>query len=163
MQSLSLVFPVTLIYQTFQHNCKKEADVRSQICDRYIHNTCILSPSGVVSICPGGQVLLTCVRTSASFLQLCWNVSVPHLATPRERIVTSQGVIQPEFGIGFMKFNITLTSPSSGSLTSRMLMNNVTTEINGSDSTIYCSKDGNKANARVIAINVIIIQRYYNS
>ena len=104
----------------------------------------------MVAICPGGQVLLTCETITGSFLY--WNVSAPHLAITRERIVTSQGVLSlPEFKLGFTEFNITLTSPSP--LISQLLINNVTTEINGS--TIYCSEDGNETDAPKIAINVI--------
>ena len=108
-----------------------------------------LSPSGVVSICPGGQVLLTCERIYGSILY--WNISVSHLATTRERIVLSQGsILSPEFRIGFTEFNITRTSASP--LVSQMLINNVTTEINGS--TISCSEDGDENNAPMIAIKV---------
>ena len=98
-----------------------------------------LSPLGVVSVCPGGQVLMICERISGSILY--WDVSAPHLAgaTTQERIVTSPGVLlSPEFKIGFTEFNITRTSESP--LISQLLINNVTTEINGS--TIYCSEDG---------------------
>ena len=108
-----------------------------------------LSSLGMVCVCPGGQVLLTCERISGSFLY--WNVSVPHLATTRERIVTSQGVLLPEFKIGFTEFNITLTSGSP--LINQMLINNVTIEINGS--TIYCSEDGNGNDAQTVAIKAI--------
>ena len=95
---------------------------------------------------------MTCERISGSIL--FWDVSVPHpMATTRERIVTSEGVIlSPEFKIGFIEFNITRTSGSP--LISQLLINNMTTEINGS--TIYCSEDGNETNAPMIAINVII-------
>ena len=106
---------------------------------------------GMVSVCPGGQVLLTYERISGSFLY--WNVSIPHQSTlTRERIVASQGyILLPEFRIGFTEFNITRTSESP--LINQLLINNVTTEINGS--TIYCSEDGNENNAPMVTINVI--------
>ena len=104
----------------------------------------------MVSICAGGQVLLTCETISGSFLH--WNVSVPHLATTRERIVASQGaLLSPEFKIGFTEFNITRTSDNP--FTNQLLISNVTAEFNGS--TIYCSEDGNETNAQTTAINVI--------
>jgi hypothetical protein len=103
----------------------------------------------MVTVCPEGQLLLTCERTSGRSI-LYWDVSVPHLATNRERIVTSQGITSPEFKIGFTEFNTTLTS--EGPLISQLLINNVTTEINGS--TVYCSEDGNETGAPAIAINV---------
>ena len=104
----------------------------------------------MVTICPGGQLLLTCERMSGSVLY--WDVSVPHLAgTTTQRIVLSQGaLLSPEFRIGFTEFNITRTSDRS--LTSQLLINNVTAEINGS--TIYCSEDGNENNAPMIVINI---------
>ena len=105
----------------------------------------------MVSVCPGGQVLLTCERISG--FALYWDVSAWHLTgATTERIVPSRGVLlSPEFRIGFTEFNITRTSESP--LISQLLINNVTTEINGS--TIYCSEDGNEINAPMIAINVI--------
>ena len=106
----------------------------------------------MVSICPGGQVLLTCERLSGIILY--WDVSVPRLAggtTTRERLVLNQGdLLSPEFKIGFTEFNISRTSDSP--LISQLLINNVTTEINGS--TIYCSEDGDENNAPMIAINI---------
>jgi hypothetical protein len=102
----------------------------------------------MVSVCPGGQVLLTCERMSGSFLH--WNVSVPR-ATTRERIVTSQGILQsPVFNISFTEFNVTLTLESP--LISQLEINNVTTAMNGS--TIYCSEDGNENGAPMIAVNI---------
>ena len=104
----------------------------------------------MISICPGGQVVLTCERIPGSIMY--WNASIAHLDTTRERIVLSQGVIlSPKFKIGFTEFNVTRTSPSP--LISQLLINNVTTEINGS--TIYCSEDSNEKNAPMTAIKVI--------
>ena len=110
-----------------------------------------LSPLGMVSVCPGGQALLICERSSGVLLYL--DVSAPHLAGATiERIVPSRGVLlSPQFRIGFTEFNITRTSESP--LVSQLLISNVTTEINGP--TIYCSEDGNVSNAPMTAINVI--------
>ena len=114
-----------------------------------------LSPLGIVSVCPGGLVLLTCERISGSFLY--WTVFIPHLAVTRESIVSTQGAISTtalQFnGLHLMEFNITRTSGNP--LTSQLLINNVTTdhEINGS--TIYCSEDGNENGAPAGAVNVI--------
>ena len=105
-----------------------------------------ISPLGMVSVCPRGQVLLTCERMSGSFLY--WDVSAPHMDATRERIVSSQGVLVPEFRI---EYNITLISANP--LVSQLLINNVTTEIN--ESIIYCSEDGNENNAPMTVINVI--------
>ena len=104
----------------------------------------------MVSVCPGGQVLLTCERISGFIL--VWDVSVPHVpSATTQRIVLSQGtLVSPEFRIGFMEFNISRTSDSP--LISQLLINNVTTEINGS--AIYCSEDGNENNAPMTVINI---------
>ena len=112
----------------------------------------MLSPQRMISLCPGGAVLLTCERMNGSIL--FWNVSVPHTpSATTQRIVPNQGVVlSPEFRIGITEFNITRTSDSP--LISQLLISNVTTEINGS--TIYCSKDGNENNASMITINVVI-------
>ena len=115
-----------------------------------------LSPSGMVSVCPGGQVLLTCERMSGSILY--WTVSIPHLSISRERIVASQGtIVSPEFRIGFTEFTVSRTSESP--LISQLLISNVTTEIN-----VYCSEDGNENGAPMTAINVIgLIPGKHNS
>ena len=112
-----------------------------------------LSPLGMVTVCPKGQILLICERVTGSILY--WNISIPHPAgaTIRQRIIVpaSPGVVlSPDFKIGVTEFNITRTSDSP--LTSQLLINNVTTEIN--ESTIYCSEDGNENNAKMAAINV---------
>ena len=105
-----------------------------------------LSPSGMVSVCPGGQVLLICERISGSILY--WDVSVP-MATTLERIVLSQGsLVSPEFMIGFTEFTVSRTSDSP--LTSQLLINNVTSNIN-----VYCSEDGNENGAPIAAVNII--------
>ena len=109
-----------------------------------------LSPLGIVSACPGGQILLTCERTSGLFLH--WTVSVPHLV-PRETIVGNQGAFITDLqltGLHYATFTITRTSINP--LTSQMMVNNVTTEINGS--TIYCSQDGNENGAPMVTITV---------
>ena len=106
----------------------------------------------MVSVCPGGQLLLICERMSGSIL--FWDFSIPHLAgavTQGIPVPASPGVVlSPDFGIGFTDFNVTRTSDSP--LTSQLLINNVTTEINGS--TIYCSEDGDENGAPMAAINV---------
>ena len=122
----------------------------------YIGTSISLSPLGMVTVCPGGQLLLTCEMVSGSISQLIWDVSVPRMAgaTTSQRIIVpaSPGVVlSPEFKIGFTEFNITRTSDDS-LLTSQLLINNVTTEINGS--TIYCSEDGNANNAPMSTVNV---------
>ena len=107
-----------------------------------------LSPLGVVSVCPGGQVLLTCETTSGSFLH--WHVSVPHMTT-REIILANQGAFRPiDILLHSATFNIIHTSTNP--LTSQMIVSNVTTEVNGS--TIYCSEDGNENGAPMVTITV---------
>ena len=105
-----------------------------------------LTPSGTTSVCPGGQaLLLTCERMPPGSI-LYWRVSVPHLDTTLERIVLSQGsLLSPEFKI---EFNITRTSKSP--LIGQLLIRNVTTE-----TTVYCSEDGDENNAPMTTINVV--------
>ena len=87
-----------------------------------------LSPLGTVSVCPGGQVLLTCERMPGSFLH--WTVSVPHLTT-RESIVPYQGVFRTALQFnGLHPETFTITRTSSSPLTSQMMDNDVTTAIN---------------------------------
>ena len=105
----------------------------------------------MVSVCPRGQILLTCERMNGSLL--FWDFSVPHLTgtTTQTIIVPATGVVlSPDFKTGVTEFNITRTSDSP--LISQLLINNVTTEINGS--TIYCSEDGDENNAPMTIINV---------
>ena len=99
-----------------------------------------------------GQVLLTCERISGSLLY--WTVSVPHLAITRDSIVADQGPVSTtdlQFnGLHFTAFTITRTSGNP--LISQLLINNVTTGINGS--TIYCSENGNENGAPMVTVNV---------
>jgi hypothetical protein len=108
----------------------------------------------MVSVCPGGKVLLTCERLSGSLLY--WTVSVPHLAMTRESIISSTGLTSTTLqfsGLDSTAFNITRTSGNP--LISQLLINNVTTEINGS--TIYCSEDGNENENEVPMATVNVI------
>ena len=111
-----------------------------------------LSPLEMVSVCPGGQVLLTCETMSDPFLY--WDVSILHLAMSREIIVSNLGAISTtalQFnGLHLTEFNVIRTSGSP--LISQLLISNVTTEINGS--TIYCSEDGDEDSAPMTEINV---------
>ena len=108
----------------------------------------------MVSVCPGGQALLTCERMSGSFMIMHWTVSIPRLAMTRENIIARTGV----FSTTALQFNglhltaFTVTRTSSSPLTSQMMVNDVTTEMNGS--AIYCSEDGNENGAPMITINV---------
>ena len=79
---------------------------------RRVQNAAAISPLGIVPVCPGGQVLLTCERISGSIL--FWDVSVPHMTgATYQRIVPNQGIVlSPDFRIGFTEFNISRTSDS---------------------------------------------------
>ena len=104
----------------------------------------------MVSVCPGGQVLLTCERMNGSFLH--WIVSVPHLTT-RESIVSRQGafITALQFN-GLHSTTFTITRTSSNPLSSEMMVYNVITAINGS--TIYCSEGNDKNGAPMATITV---------
>ena len=110
----------------------------------------------MVSVCPGGQVLLTCEIMSGSSSFLYWDVSIPRLAMSLESIVPRQGAISTtdlQFNrLHFTDFNVTRTSGSP--LISQLMVNNVTAEINGS--TIYCSEDRNETGAPAVTVNVHI-------
>ena len=88
---------------------------------------------------------------SGSFL--FWTVTVPRLTT-RDTIVADQGAISTT-DLQFNRLHstaFTVTRTSSSPLTSQMMVNDVTTEMNGS--TIYCSEDRNTNGAPVVTINV---------
>jgi hypothetical protein len=113
-----------------------------------------LSPLGMVSVCPGRQVLLTCERISGNFLY--WTVTVPHLAMTRESIVSSGGAVSPTLQFsGLHPTVLTITRTSGNPLISQMLVNDTTTAMNGS--TIYCSEDDNenKNGVPMATVNVI--------
>ena len=111
-----------------------------------------LSPLGMVTVCHGGQLLLTCERIFGSILY--WDISVPRMAgTTSQTIIVPESpgiVLSPNFKTNFTEFNITRTSDNP--LTSQLLINNVTTEINGA--TIYCSEDNNEKNGSMTAVDV---------
>jgi hypothetical protein len=128
--------------------------VSSLIIENSLNITSSITFWSIVSVCPGGQVLLTCERMSGFFLY--WDVSVPRLhAMNREVIVPNQGGISTtalqSIGLHLTEFNITHTSGNP--LISQMLITNATTEINGS--TIHCSEDGNENGAPAVAVNVM--------
>ena len=113
-----------------------------------------LFPLGMVSVCPGGQVLLTCERMPGLFLY--WTASVPRLALTRETIVASQGAISTT-DLRFSRLHstaFTVTRTSGNPLTSQMMVNDVTTAMNGS--TIYCSENDDENGAPAVAVNVIL-------
>jgi hypothetical protein len=88
---------------------------------------------------------------SGSFLH--WTVSIPHLATTREVIVSRQGVVSTTLQIDGLRSSVfTIIRTSGNPLTSQMMVNDVTTQINGS--TIYCSEDGIENNAPMVTIIV---------
>jgi hypothetical protein len=77
-------------------------------------------------------------------------VHVPHLATS-EVIVSRWGDVRQFSGLNFSAFTVTRTSGSP--LTSQMMVDDVTTAMNGS--TVYCSEDGNENGAPMLTITVI--------
>ena len=95
---------------------------------------------------------MTCEITAGSFLH--WTVSVPHLATTRDSDVADQGALSTtdlQFnGLHSTVFIITRTSANP--LISQMMVNNATTEINGS--TIYCSEEDDETGAPMVTVNV---------
>ena len=72
----------------------------------------------------------------------------------RETIVANQGTFRPiDVQLnGFHSATFTITRASVNPLISQMMVNDVTTETNGS--TIYCSEDGNENGAPMATINV---------
>ena len=111
-----------------------------------------LSPLGMVSVCPGGQVLLTCEIASGSGF-LYWTVSVPNLGT-NGRNVADQGDFNPTIPFnGLHSTAFTVSRTSANPLTSQMMVNDVITAMNGS--TIYCSENRNVNGAPMTTINVI--------
>jgi hypothetical protein len=84
---------------------------------------------------------------------LYWTVSVPRLAMTREAIIPSTGVVSTTLQFsGLDSSAFTVTRTSGNPLTSQMLVNDVTTAINGS--TIYCSEDGNENGVPMVTITV---------
>ena len=111
-----------------------------------------LSPLGIISVCPGGQALLTCEIVSGSGF-LYWTVSVPNRGT-NGRTVADQGDFNPTILFnGLSSTSFTITGTSGNPLTSQMMVNHVITAMNGS--TIYCSEDGMVNEAPMTAINFI--------
>jgi hypothetical protein len=87
---------------------------------------------------------------------LFWTVSVPHLAMTRESIVSATGVVSTtalQFN-GLNSTAFTITRTSGNPLTSQMIINNVTTAMNGS--TIYCSEDRNENEIGVPAVTITV-------
>ena len=107
----------------------------------------------MVSLCPGGQALLTCKRMPPGSI-LYWTVSVPSLDVTLDSLVADQGPVSTtdlQFtGLHSTAFTITRTSVNP--LISQMMVNDVTTEMNGS--TIYCSENGVENGAPMATVNI---------
>jgi hypothetical protein len=114
-QLLSLVLQAVLIGDLHLYCCEGIRSIFAHVKNFIlVYSTSVigasitLSPSGMVSVCPGGQILLICERMSGFFLH--WNVTVhvPHLAT-REVIVSIQGAVRQFNGADFSAFTVTRT------------------------------------------------------
>ena len=95
---------------------------------------------------------MTCKSPSGSFLY--WRVSVPHLGITRESIVANQGAVSTtdlQFN-GLHSTAFTITRTSRNPLISQMMVNDVTTEMNGT--TIYCSENENYNGAPMATVNI---------
>ena len=93
-----------------------------------------IAESAVVSVCPGGQLNLTC---SADEMALSWIVTFPHSPVSEQRIVLTTGVTEPlTKGQTMFQFLRTSVLP----LTSMVKIDNVNTILNGTR--VKCSDRG---------------------
>jgi hypothetical protein len=94
---------------------------------------------------------------SGSFL--FWTASVPRLAMTHDTVVASHGAISTtdlQFsGLHSSAFTVIRTSGSP--LTSQMMVNDVTTAMNGS--TIYCSEDDNENENGVPMVTITVTSK----
>ena len=113
-----------------------------------------MSPSGVVKVCPQGQVNITCATNESSFL--FWTVSVTSLVTMPTRVISNQGAQNsPNVTVGSSVFQFTrISSDNESPFISQLKIDNVTVEIiNGTR--LFCSTDGDTNNALMSRIHVI--------
>ena len=88
----------------------------------------MLSPSGVVPVCPGGDLVLVC-STNQNFME--WNVTLilgSGERINRARLITSGIHVSP---LSIRKKSLNITIHGSLPLTSMLTAANVTTDLNG--------------------------------
>ena len=107
----------------------------------YIEAEVMLSPSGVVSICMGQQLIFTC-STDRAFIE--WNVTILQsgVRSSRTRLVLTETRTTTPLTVNMMTFNITrISSIGSLPLISTLVVDNITDDgLNGTE--VNCTDIG---------------------
>ena len=115
----------------------------------------MLSPSGVVSVCPGGQFSFRC-STNLRFLE--WNVTIFQSGRPdsRRQLVTATTELELDLLISGYLFNITkISAYNSKPLTSTLTIAMVAINLNATR--IKCAEIGNSPTETSVSMAIINI------
>ena len=115
----------------------------------------MLSPSGVVSVCPGGQLSFRC-STNLRFLE--WNVTIFQSGRPdsRRQLVTATTQLELDLLISGHHFNITRTSVyESYPLMSMLTIAMAVTNLNATR--IKCAEIGNSPTETSVSVAIFNI------
>jgi hypothetical protein len=103
-------------------------------------------------VCPGDQLNLTC-HTAPDETLLQWSLTIPSRPVPELRFISSEGntVSVAPLTVGQTEFQFLRTSTSPEPLISLMVINNVSSSLNGTR--VECSYPG----GRVVSTDIINI------
>ena len=124
---------------------------------QYTESRFMLSPSGVVWVCPGADLVTTC-STDRNFIN--WSVTVENRsgqALTRDRLVSFMATSVEPLRVGMRIFNMSVTS-TTDSFTSVLSFTNVTTDLNNTE--INCSDIGSsvsESRSSVALVHVIAV------
>ena len=100
------------------------------------------------SVCPGGQLVLTC-SAAAHESPLLWSLTFPHSSDIERRYILSMGIASaPPLTVGNTEFQFLRTSTSP--LKSVMIIENIAIQLN--DTRVNCSYGGRMIFATTIDV-----------
>ena len=120
-----------------------------------------ISPSGVATVCSGGQLELNCtIIDNGNFALLVWNITLPRVAenaaTPvNVQAISSDSPTDQTFHTVINSTNLTLSRispPNSSPLVSRLLISPVSDHLNGTE--VKCLNSLTSETSSVTVINI---------
>ena len=110
-----------------------------------------IASTAVVSVCPGGQLNLTCnTMSDQTHTALIWNMTFPHRPGYEQRLILAGGSADSAspFTVGQTEFQFLRTSVSP--LMSTMVIDNVSSILNGTR--VSCSYGGGVMSTDIINV-----------
>ena len=118
-----------------------------------------LSPSGVISVCNGGQLELNCTITDS--VLLVWNVSSINAPMSITRTISSSSPFDQTVHAMINSTNLTfsrISAQHSSPLISRLLINPVSNHLNGTEVNCVNSMTSESSSVAVVNVSSSLIQ-----